>query len=287
MTTSCLQSADPCPPRKASTQRPIEITRALAQNVLATIDAGLVRGLGQPVPGKMCVEAAVCYGLGLPHSDDPGCVADSLRSLKTRLNDAVWSSPKARARGLRRLGLAQLGSKNVLDEPEFIRRMVRLAITEHVPAALRAMAALHPNPMHQAALALAAERCERDADVASSIVARDLARLAQVSGRFDRSHNPRAVAIDFAAERAADAACSAARAAQASQEDTYALTRAAIFVARCEVYVALATSSTTGIDDTLAGFAERIVQILIDMQAPGCEWLELTEPNHALLAASM
>lgn len=286
MTTAYL-SVDPCPPVKASTGCAVVITRALAQNVLATIDAGLVRGLGEPVPSKMCVEAAVCYGLGLPHADDPGCVTPSLRILKTRLNDAGWSSPMARARGLRRLGLAQLGSKGVLDEDEFIRRTVRLAISRQVPAAVRALARLHPDPMHQAGLAMAADRCERDGDYASCVVARDLARLAQADGHFRRSQDRSAAAVAFAADRAADAAASAARAAYANHADAYALTRSAIFIAGCIVYVALAISASNAFDDTLAAFAESIVQILVELHAPGCEWLELTEANHALLAASM
>ena len=76
----------------------MEITEAIARKVLEVVDAGLVSGLGQPAPGKMCVEAAVCFALGLPHDDDPKCVAPSLRSLKIRLNDAQWSSKEARAK---------------------------------------------------------------------------------------------------------------------------------------------------------------------------------------------
>ena len=60
----------------------IEITREIATKVLACVDAGLVHGVGRPVPGQMCVEAAVCYALGLPHGDDPKCVAPTLRRLK-------------------------------------------------------------------------------------------------------------------------------------------------------------------------------------------------------------
>jgi len=97
----------------------MEITREIAAKVLEVVDAGLVSGMGKPIPGQMCVEAAVCYAMGLPHSDDPKCVAPILRSLKIRLNDSTWSSDKARANGLRRLALAQLGSRNVLDEKEF------------------------------------------------------------------------------------------------------------------------------------------------------------------------
>lgn len=47
------------------------VTREIAAKVRDTIDAGLVQGLGEPIPGQMCVEAAVCYALGLPHGDDP------------------------------------------------------------------------------------------------------------------------------------------------------------------------------------------------------------------------
>src|SRR5689334_17575355 len=93
-----------------------EITHEIAAKVLKTVDAGLVVGVGKPTPGQMCVEAAVCYALGLPHGDDPGSVSPSLRSLKIRLNDSGWSSKEARAAGLRRLALAQLGSAGALDE---------------------------------------------------------------------------------------------------------------------------------------------------------------------------
>src|SRR5690242_6476677 len=97
------------------------IMQAHVEKILATIDAGLVNGVGEPIPGHMCIEAAVCYGLGLPHGDNPTCVSPYLRRLKIGLNDRNWSSSEARAKGLRRLGLAQLGSAGVLDETEFRR----------------------------------------------------------------------------------------------------------------------------------------------------------------------
>ena len=58
----------------------------------------------------MCVEAAVCYAYDLPHSDKPPCVGNAVREFKIRLNDCNWSSSKARARGMRRIAIAQLGS---------------------------------------------------------------------------------------------------------------------------------------------------------------------------------
>src|SRR5882672_7518738 len=97
------------------------ITRAIAKRVLKVVDAGLSQGIGKPKPGEMCVEAAVCFALRLPHGDDPGCVSDGLRAIKIALNDLPeWSSPTARAKGLRRLAIVQLGTKGELDDRVFV-----------------------------------------------------------------------------------------------------------------------------------------------------------------------
>src|SRR5208337_5641697 len=119
-----------------------KITKTIARKVLDTVDAGLVGGVGVPVPGRMCVEAAVCYALGLPHGDNPKCVAPALRALKIRLNDSNWSSPASRAAGMRRLAVAQLGSAGVLDEKEFVSRVVGYTIRVSVPKAIRMAAML-------------------------------------------------------------------------------------------------------------------------------------------------
>jgi hypothetical protein len=98
----------------------MELTREIAIKVLGIVDHGLSHGLGTPEPGKLCVEAAVCLALGLPHGDNPPCVGYAVRSFKIRLNDSKWSSPEARAIGMRRLAIAQLGSDQV-DQKEFVR----------------------------------------------------------------------------------------------------------------------------------------------------------------------
>src|SRR4029077_19853867 len=140
----------------------IEITDTIAAKVLATVDAGLCSGLGVAEPGKMCVEAAVCYALGLPHGDDPACVSHALRSFKVRLNDARWSSNEARAKGLRRLALIQLGSTSHLNNEDFARRVSELAIRKAVPAALRSSASVQRNPQDRALLLEHASICERE-----------------------------------------------------------------------------------------------------------------------------
>ena len=194
-----------------------EITETHARKIVELLGHGLVNGIGVQEPGKMCVEAAVCFALGLPHSDDPGCVSPALRRLKICLNDSRWSSTMARAGGLRRLALAQLGSKGVLDDREFVRRVVDMTIRRAVPVGLRAAA--RANPAHAAALEACAVRCEQEGARESCEEARRVARAA------------------------ADAAYAAA-------------------AARAR-------------DRMLAEYAEWIVEILIDMQSPGVQWLHL------------
>jgi hypothetical protein len=95
------------------------MTKELAVKVRDVVRCGLSHGIGKPEPGQMCVEAAVCFAMGLPHNDQPPCVAPVVRDCKINLNDAPWSSPQARAKGLEALAVAQLGSKGVIDEPDF------------------------------------------------------------------------------------------------------------------------------------------------------------------------
>ena len=127
----------------------VEITREVAAKVLSIVDAGLSEGLGNPKPGEMCVEAAVCYALGLPHGDDPGCVALVLRQLKIALNDKRWSSNAARAKGLRRLSIIQLGTRDELDDKAFAAAVAEMTIRTMVPLALRAAASMKENAAHK------------------------------------------------------------------------------------------------------------------------------------------
>ena len=216
----------------------VQITQEVVTKLLSVVDAGLVNGMGRPEPGHMCVEAAVCYSLGLPHGDDPQCVAPSLRALKIRLNDSRWSSNQARAKGLRRLAVIQLGSKGNLDAAEFRKRVAELATKTCVPIALRAAASINKDPKHKQAMLDAANRCEIEGSQQS---ARDANKVA------------RAAAADAAADAAAYAAA-----------DAYAAAYAAADAAAAR-------------DKILSDFAEGVVQILIEMKVPGCEWLPLTE----------
>jgi hypothetical protein len=98
------------------------ITKELIETIDEVLSHGLSKGLGTPEKGKMCVEAAICFSLGEPHSDKPSCVGEAVRKAKIVLNDCGWSSNEARAKGMRNLSIAQLGS-TILDQEEFSEKL--------------------------------------------------------------------------------------------------------------------------------------------------------------------
>lgn len=153
----------------------MELNEAVARKVLETVDAGLSQGLGIQEPGKMCVEAAVCYALGLPHGDNPPCVGAAVRAFKIRLNDSGWSSSEARAKGMRKLAIAQLGSDQI-DQKEFARLIAEETIRVIVPIALREAAKVVKS--HAKALEAAAVECEQQGTAQSAKKARSAAASA-------------------------------------------------------------------------------------------------------------
>ena len=158
------------------------------------VNAGLSSGLGSPIPGKMCVEAAVCMALGLPHSDDPGCVATSFRSLKIGLNDQHWSSNKARAKGMLRLAIAQLGSKDVVNDAVFTKMVAEMTIRKILPIALRHVG-LHKE----------ADRCEAEGTTKSARMAGRGADAANAASAADAASAALAAFALYAASAASAA----------------------------------------------------------------------------------
>jgi hypothetical protein len=282
----------------------IEINEAVIHKLLSTIDAGLVSGRGKPVPGEMCVEAAVCYALGLPHGDEPQCVSPALRSLNISLNDKNWASCLRRAAGLRRLAVAQLGSRGALDDKEFVCRVAENVIRRQVPLALRLAASLVGDDGQP--LLDAANRCESEGTLAAAAEA-TAAAYAVAAAAADAVADATADATAYAAASEADsaayaaayaadsAAATAAAYAAASTADSavsaaaYAAdaagTAAADVAVSAAVYAAAAAADAAAAyaadaaayDNILSDFAEDVVQILIAMNAPGCQWLPLTE----------
>lgn len=233
----------------------MEYTVEHAQRILDVIDVGLVAGLGNPVPGQMCVEAAICYSLGLSHSDDPGCVSDAVRSFKIRLNDAHWSSPAARAKGLRALAIAQLGSRGVVNNGEFTGRIIEATIRKILPIGLRTSARL--NPMFAVLLESAAIRCELEGSNNAANVAAAYANAAYANATTNASYAYTTYAADGAAN-VADAGNPAARAVVVAIDVAYAVNAAD---------GALVVGTTS--DSILSKSAALAFDVLRSMGAPG------------------
>jgi len=217
----------------------------LYDNVL---DRGLSSGLGNR-DGRMCIEAAICTVLGLEHGDDPGCVAPSVRAFKIKLNDAVWSSPAARAKGLRDLGLAQLGSLGIVSDKEFAKGIALATVNSLLPKVFRAV--LPGLEEH-------AKACELAGDLTAADAA---ARYAADAAAC--------YAADAAACYAADAtACYAAAAAAAAAR--YAARYAA---AAADADDADAAARYAAADEYLILSANLALGVLLTLKSPGCTLL--------------
>lgn len=256
----------------------MQITRELATRVRNVVDVGLVKGLGTPEPGKMCVEAAVCYAMGLPHSDEPSCVSSAIRSVKITLNDSAWSSTQTRAKGMRRLAIAQLGSAGVINDVEFSKRLAVLCVKTVVTMALKKASEVQVGK-HKEELERLSIICSQVATTETASWAANVASAASETGSDAASWAARA------ASEAGRLAAIAASVASARSEAANGAASAAIWAASAASWAARAANgaasatSETASDKILSDFAEDIVQLLVEMEAPGCEFLDLVPLN--------
>ena len=177
----------------------LTITEPLIRKLLATVDAGLTAGLGVPTPGKMCVEAAIAFALGEPHSDGPTCVHPVVRAGKIALNDCAWSSDLARAKGLRRVAIAQLGSTEI-DYVKYVTLLAQYTHDEIVPLAAESAA------KYAESAAISAESAAESAAISAKCAAKSAAESAAISAKY----------AEYAAESAAK--CAAESAAESDRD---------------------------------------------------------------------
>lgn len=132
------------------------------ETVRAKLDEFLSRGLcsgSGTADGQVCVEQAIALACGEKLTDSPTCVSPVVRAFAIRLNDASWSSPQARAYGLRAFALAQLGTRG-LDERRFVTKLAELTMRRVLPIALRAVG-----------LPVEADRCEKEGTATAAAAA--------------------------------------------------------------------------------------------------------------------
>ncbi|HVM91181.1 MAG TPA: hypothetical protein VMT67_00135 [Terriglobales bacterium] len=207
------------------------------KKILALVDQGLSHGLGKPEPGKMCVEAAVCSVLEGRHGDDPACVGSAVREFKINLNDQNWSTNAARAAGLRRLAIAQLGSDTISQE-DFVAALALGTVTEILPLVLPA-----GKERDRCAAATTLKEARSAADAAVGVGGNDVGDAAEAAYR----------AVAYPAGR------------------TIATAIAEV------AFAAYAANAPAADDHIRCASAELAVQILISMNCPGTKFLKLTE----------
>src|SRR5690606_8230237 len=233
------------------------MTADTARKILSVVDWGLRSGLGKPISRQMCVEAVVCYALGLPHDDDSKCVDPALREFVIVLDEASWSSPAARATGMRKLAVAQLGSLGQIDSIKFVQQLAEQTIRRLLPPMLR-----------QIGLDNAANRCEQEGTPEAAYAARDAAYAAAGYGAARAS------------PRVAEAAARAFHSASNADADTAYATYAPTAVAWASNAVAdaayaagdaaaNASARHAARDGVLTFMCDICIDILRDMRAPG------------------
>src|SRR5262245_46412083 len=92
----------------------MNITKTLIDKVLNIITGGLTKGAGD-MRNTVCVQQAVSKACGkTEYGDHPTfCVAQETVGFGIGMNDRLWSSQQARADGMRRFAVAELGSNKV------------------------------------------------------------------------------------------------------------------------------------------------------------------------------
>ena len=235
----------------------LTITEPLIRKLLATVDAGLTAGLGVPTPGKMCVEAAIAFALGEPHSDGPTCVHPVVRAGKIALNDCAWSSDLARAKGLRRVAIAQLGSTEI-DYVKYVTLLAQYTHNEIVPLAAESAA------KYAESAAISAESAAEYAAISAECAAKSAAKYAESA----------AISAESAAESAAiSAKCAAKSAAESAAISAKYAEYAAESAAKC----AAESAAESDRDAVLRLSADLMVRALKECGSPGCEWLWLCD----------
>lgn len=209
-------------------------------------------------------------------------VSECLESEAHVLRGAVGSMSRVR-QGLRRLAVAQVGSRNHIDEEAFADALARQAIAMAVPVALRAAAATQEVAERRERLEEAALLCERDPSAQNARAASDEADAAWKAG-IGREQLASALAAGIAGFRAASAAGLTRVAFPAgwrAAKATSVLTEALRAVKAADHAEAGNAHDEPGRERMICEFLDGAVAILADLGAPGVELLWLADERVA------
>jgi len=227
-----------------------KINEEIAKRVLEVVDKGLTDGIGEAVPGEMCVEAAVCYAMGEPHTDRPRCVEPAIRDFKINLNDhESWRNDKSRAAGLRRLAIAQLGSKGKINGDKFNTALENLVLTKYAPMYYKA----------------ATQRMEQLSKHAQSLANATGKKRKALTRKYEDEDTVTVISLDLSFDDNGDVLPMLT----SVMEEIHPVSYDGSYIARQRALKAQ--------EKILVEFAEDVVQILVKLKSPGCKFLYLTE----------
>ncbi len=228
------------------------MSQTAEQKLTEIINQGLVSGLGEAEPGKLCVEAAICLALGEPHSDKPSCVHMADRRLGMKINDSFKGTDAERAELLLPIALASLGTAGK-DRAQWVKYIVEHTIRRVVPIALR-----------KAGLTYQADRCEREGTKESADAANAAANAAAANAAAN------AAAANAAAKAAADCAANATATANAAAAATAATAYADAYAANAADAAAAAANATNAERNVWNVFQEIVLEAYaLDLKGVG------------------
>lgn len=251
-----------------------DISLATVLKLLKTVDAGLCPGVGVPVPGRMCAVAAVCYTLGIPHGDEPDCVGWAVRALVISLNDGDWSSNKARAKGLRKLTVAQLGSNTIVQDSfvklfalRTVQRLCPLLFAELVMV----MELAHDHErerMNSMGRAFASVESLQDEVPALIEFLEELPSCTTDFARFIMCTSAISQILNFAL---------VLDSIEHYYGDSSIIATANTLGGIPPLSQTFSQALNLSLDEALTMMADICLEVLIEMESPGCQWLGLCE----------
>lgn len=209
-------------------------------------------GTGEQLPAWRCESYTFYYPL-LPHDDDTKCVGWAVRYLVFHINNREWSSDEARAAGLRKLAVAQLGSDQ-LDQFRFAELVALKTVQKLCPLLFAELAKLAETDEDRESMKSAGRDC---AEVTS------LEEAIEVLNR------------DIASARGLPHTLEIARSSAHALAHGHILAHAldlALFLALTLDHVIAITS-----DEALTMLADICLEVLVEMGSPGCQHLGLCE----------
>jgi hypothetical protein len=292
-----------------------KITEGDALRVLTLVDRGLHNEPPVDKPlGMLTLSFAISYGMNeRPYLDlDKKSVAPTLVVLSNVLNDIRWSSPEARACGLRQFAIAQLGTAGTLNEGLFVEKLMDTIIRWLLPEVFYFVAS---------ALEVAAAECDyktmarlaKNHQSGEPIGALDAIQIASIArqvhsaaikcgGRFwsgkhaaGDAADAAALAVEFAKKAVMKRSAtnrlthfnSTVEAGKALAYSTLAIRHAAYSVSMLQMPETCPSDVHARSADFLADsiqmkFAVHLVRLLLKMESPGSKFLYLAEQRKVL-----